>query len=477
MRWGHFSGGVSDRIRNNKARLERHLREYQRDGVEFIRRAPMGAILFWDMRTGKTRTALLAPKSFRRIVIVAPKVTQGVWVEESKEVLGLEPYVIEGRAYADLPEDEHVFWINYEIVGGRWSWFLHNPIDVLVLDEAQMIKNKRAQRTQAVHALSGCAKKTVALTGTPIYNRPADLWGLLWAVQPGEWPAFYDFARRYCNGRPTGYGGFDATGFSRRHKRELQGRLEEVVHRVRWKDIVDSVPKLDRIRVPVVMKRKDREECRRLTRDLREALDGYEGPASPNVAARLRQTSKLRMAIGRAKVHPTVEFIDTIPESEKVVIWTHHHEVAEAITDKLRPRGGVARLHGRMASAKRRAQLAYFDNKARFIVVSLEAGGVGIDLSASRIAVFAELSWTPAILAQAERRTYKGTEERLCAMYYIVASGTVEDRILDVLEEKVRLVYDALDDAELLTMVSEVAPQRDDVIGGIVDAIHKRSEP
>ena len=457
-------------IKNPPTRKDPRLRDYQKRGVDFVRRSRTGSILFWDMRTGKTRTALIAPKQFRRMVIVAPKVTEGVWSDECAEVYdGQRPVVVNGRSRYDLPNDAPILWMNYEIVEAHWSWFLENKIDLLILDEAQYIKNKRAKRTQAVHALCGCSQKVIALTGTPIYNRPADLWGILWAVQPGQWPHFYDFSRRYCDGKPTGFGGFDSTGFSRHRKRELQGKLEGVVDRVRWKDIVDVVPELDRIRVPVVIGKREQARCRKLARDLRTALDGYEGSASPNIAAKLRRATMLRTTIGRGKVRPTVDFLQTIPDNEKVVVWTHHHEVADAIADKLLGAGHqVARVHGRMTSKKRRKQMSYFNGDARFMIVSLEAGGVGIDLSAARIAVFAELSWTPSVLAQAERRVYKGTENRACAMYYLIAKGTIEDRIMDLLEEKVRLVYDAMDDDDLLSMIDDITPPQDDMIESLL---------
>lgn len=469
-----LSCGVS-MITNPPANRDKRLRPYQQEGVQFLRRARGGGILYWDMRTGKTRTALCAPKKFKRMVIVAPKVTEGVWVEECKTIYGREPVVVEGREFGEIP-DEPIIWMNYEIVSTRWSWFLTRPIDLLVLDEAQYIKNKRSQRTQGVHALASCARRVLALTGTPIMNRPVDLWGILWAVQAKEWPSYYDFARRYCDGQPTGYGGFRAEGLSMRHRRELAAKLDAIMHRVRWCDIVESVPKLDRIRIPVVLNDNTLARAKTLQRDLRAALDGYRGSASPQKAARLRQVSQLRLTIGKGKVKPTVEFVRTVPEDEKVVIWTHHHDVADAIADKLSALGSVARLHGKQTAKKRKNQIAWFRAEARFMVVSLEAGGVGIDLSVARIAVFAELSWTPAVLAQAEKRTYTGEEDRVCAMYYMVARETIEDRILDLLDEKVRLVYDALDDSELLTLVNDVSPHEEDTIESILDIARGRAK-
>ena len=103
-------------IKNPTTRKDPRLRDYQRDGVEFVRRSKMGVILFWDMRTGKTRTSLLAPKQFRRMVIVAPKVTEGVWIDECQEVYdGQMPYVVRGRSRYDLPTDEPIQSIIHSI--------------------------------------------------------------------------------------------------------------------------------------------------------------------------------------------------------------------------------------------------------------------------------------------------------------------------------------------------------------------------
>lgn len=423
---------------------------------------------------GKTRAALVIPRKFHRMCIVAPKVTQGVWARECGLVYdGLEPVVLKGMEYEDLDPAVPIFWMNYEIVRYKWSWFNHNRLDLLVLDECQMIKSKHAQRTQAVHALCGCSKMVVGLTGTPIYNKPKDLWSLLWAVQAGEWPPYYEFARLYCDGRPSGYGGYIAEGFNRRRKRELQGRLQDVVHRVRWKD-VSKVPKMDRHRVPVVLSESQRRRYDRLARDARKVLEGYEGSASPTKAAQLRRVTKLRSTVGQFKANHTAEFLLTVPPKERVVVWAHHHEVIEAIADKLVKAGeGVAQVHGRMSGKKQRQQLDYFKHKARFIIVSLEAGAVGIDLSVARLALFAELSWTPSIMAQAERRTWRNTQKRSCIMYYMLAQGTIEDRILDLLEKKVKLVYEAMDDAELLQLVGDVSPQREDILEGIIQAVAK----
>lgn len=460
-------------FKNPVAHKDDRLRPYQQQGVRFIRRSQDGAILYWDMGTGKTRTALLCMRRFRRMVIVAPKVTQGVWAEEVQAVYGgHEMLALSGREYEDLPEDEPIIWMNYEIVQGKWSWFQDHPIDVLILDEGHYIQNKRSQRTQAVHALTGCSKKVIVLTGTPIWNRPRSLWSLVTAVEGAEeWGSYYDFVRHYCDGAPTGYGGYRADGLSRRHLRELQGRLEGVIHRVRWQDVSD-VPKLDRHRLPVILTQKDQRAYQRLERDVRKILDGYEGTASPSKAVQLRRITQMRLMVGRAKVKPTVDFIATIPDDEKVVIWAHHHEVMEAIADKL-SRERVAMIHGKQTAKKQRAQLRYFRDRARFIILSLEAGSVGIDLTDARIAIWAELSWTPAILAQSERRTWRSTQQRACQHYYPTAQGTVEDRIFDLLEQKVRLTYDALDDGELLAMMRDIGPKREEMVKSIVSAIQR----
>jgi len=462
-------------ITNPKAMADTRLRPHQREGVAFARHNPDGAVFYWYMGAGKTRAGLLVPQKFDLIVIVAPKVTQGVWAAEVEKVYpGQVMHVLRGRDVEDLPPDIHIAWLNYEIAQYKFSTFQDRPIDCLLLDEAQSIKNKRAQRTQAVHAICGLAKKVIALTGTPIYSRPRDLWAILWAVQGGEWPSYYDFVERYCDGRPTGYGGYDASGLSTRHAAELRGRLSRIVHRVKWEDTSDNIPKLDRVRVPVVLDETKYAAYRRCERDLRKVLEGYEGTASPASAAQLRRISKLRLLVGQAKAAPAVEFLSTIPPDEKVVVWMHHREVMQAIADKLEASGEhVAQIHGGMSSRQQSAQLALFRGPSRFILVSLEVGALGIDLTAARISVTVEPSWTPAVLAQAERRTHRSTQLRPCLAYYLLAQRTIEDRIFDVLEEKVKLTYEALDDGELLSFIGDITPRRDDILRSIVDMIRE----
>lgn len=460
-------------ISNPKAMADTRLRPYQQEGAEFVRTHD-GAILYWDMGTGKTRAGLLGARKFERIVIVAPKVTEGVWRTECQTIYGFEPTVLAGTKYEDLP-DAAVYWMNYEIVFAKWSWFQDHPIDLLILDEAHLVKNKRAGRTQAVHALCGCARKVVALTGTPIYSRPRDLWALLWSVQPGQWPHYYDFVRRYCEGSPTGYGGYRAEGLSRKHLGELQGLLRDVVHRVEWSN-VSEVPEMDRVRVPVVLKPQDRTKYDRLIKDVRRVLEGYEGSASPSKAIQLRRISELRMLVGQAKIQPIIDFIATVPPQEKVVVWCYHRDVLFQIQAALVGSGErAAAIVGGMGSKALRREIDFFKGKARFMVASLEAGAVGIDLSMARIAIFGELSWTPAMLVQGERRTWRSTQTRSCLMYYLVAQGTIEDRILDILDEKARLTYDLLDDSLLINILGDVSNRDEDVLQSILDMIKRRT--
>jgi len=398
------------------------LRRVQHQAVDFIR-ARRGTLLGDEPRVGKTLSAAYSHEpDMGKLVVVAPLIAREVWLSWLRRLWPDTPIgVMVGRKFDPVEARKPIVVGHYDVIQ---SWQSADPIGTLILDEAHWLSNPKARRTRAAVFLQSRAERVVAATGTPIWNLPAGLWSILGIIAPGAWGSYHEFCRRYGAPEETAWGP-RYRGIS--NGAELSARLSEVLIRRRWVDVQEDLPPITR-NVSIV----DLSPSERRKLDIE--AENLRGAGRTHTAALL---ARYRMALARVKIPAAVaEAKKALGIGEPVVIWAWHVSVAEEIAERLNAEGFDAFAVTGETPQKRRESIfehwRSLPNAA--LVLTMPVAQVGINLAHSHLPIFAEIEYIPAIIAQAEMRTFDPT--RAMNVTYIVADHYVDRKIASGLAAK-----------------------------------------
>ena len=332
----------------------------------------------------------------------------------------------------------------------------------IIADESHNLKQPTSQRCQLALPLLQRSNRLVLLSGTPALNRPVELWPQLHALDPkgkmfGKFGMRYnEYTKRYCNAKRTRFG-WDAKGIS--NADELHLCLKKVMIRRLKSNVLHDLPAKQRSIVPVPIVEKEKEqESREIMSQLAMArqavseivdLDDDTVANSANWEAR-RLLMQAYQASGIAKAPATTDYIldwlEGSDPSQKLVVFAHHKQVLDyvenAVSKKYKGRLGVIRIDGSVPPAERALSVKKFQSNAsvRLALLSMTAAGIGLTLTAASSIVFAELHWTPGVLAQAEDRCHRiGQANAVNVMYCICKDEevSVDTRLWAMLGRKV----------------------------------------
>jgi SWI/SNF-related matrix-associated actin-dependent regulator of chromatin subfamily A-like protein 1 len=443
-------------------RLAAGLFPHQVEGVAFLlgRRR---AILADDMGLGKTRQSVVALTEAAPEgpwLVVAPASVKGNWAREILAARPADRVHVVGPAAP--PARGFAGWVvvNYDLLKRHLPALRALPWAGLVFDEAHYLKNHTSQRSRVGREMVAAAPDAVlhALTGTPLTNRPRDLFPLLQLVGHPMGRSFLSFAKRYCDAHHNGFGWVtDGAG----NLDELRVQLHGVMLRRTKDEVLDLPPKL-RAWVPVpVREGVGRRETRRVLETLLAgALERRRGPTGGDDAGRSRPRARgaaagagqdrvrllaslttARVAIAAAKVPNTIEFVEgVLAQGEKAIVFSAFDEPVQRVAAHFGDQAVL--LTGATPAAKRQALVDRFqtDPEARVFVANLVAGGVGITLTAARQVVFNDLDWVPANHWQAEDRAYRIGQTATVSVTYFTAENTLDEFVAATLRTKARLI-------------------------------------
>ncbi len=431
------------------------LKPFQRAGVSYLL-ARRRAFLADEQGLGKTIEALAAVEAAGAYpaVVVCPASLKLNWLRELERWLPQRSArALSGNGGGDeegarVAADFTV--VNYDIVAARLQELCALAPGALVLDESHYCKNAAAKRTQAVQRLSAVVPRdglVLALSGTPVTNRPAELISQLRILGRLE-----DFGSGVRFGQR--FRGADA------HLRlhwHLRARC--FVRRLKA-DVLPQLPAKTRAILPVEL---DNEaEYRLAERDLvawlrSQPLDLRELDAK--VAAALRaerlvRCNALKLLAARGKLHAALAWIHDFRSSgEPLVVFAYHREIQRAVLARF---PSALHILGEDSAASRDAALQAFQaarggEQHGLIVCSLETAGHGITLTRSSNVAFLELAWTPATHDQAEDRCHRIGQQDAVNASYLLAADTIDETISTLLERKravIGAVTDGLDDEQ-----------------------------
>lgn len=445
------------------------LRPYQNAGIDYAVRkiAHTNGILIGDAPgIGKTYTALgfANHRKVKRGLVVCPATIRSQWRKDIKKVSLLEQvrvYQIE-RSSDGVANWPHWTIISYDLLRKP---AIHAALcamdwDIIILDEAHMLKEINARRTQALFGggrreefqdiLASHARDMLALTGTPLPNRPRECYTLARALnwESIDFTSFESFRYRFNPSARM----VNAEG--KTYVREERGRLPELQARLRCNFMVR------RLKEDVLKDLPDKtyefayiEEDGRIADVIRrERLLNYniEDLKKPTFEI-FGELSTIRREMGEAKVPKTLEHIRFLLETmeiPKVVLFSNHKSVMDALREGLKE-FGVVEVRGGMGQKARDNSIAAFQHPEgpRIFSAQIEAGGVGIDglQHICSHAVIVEPAWTSGINEQAIDRLHRLGQHGNVIAQFIVVEGSLDERILATVIDKTHVVHEALD--------------------------------
>ena len=427
------------------------LRDYQLRGVEwmhYLASRGFGALLADDMGLGKTIQAIawmLKTREQRRanaeaepVLVVAPLTLLSNWRHElAKFAPSLRVYVHQGEmrhvgsGFKKAVREADVVVTSYNLLVREHSEFADVAWSAAVLDEAQTIKNADTRAARAIRALG--APMRVALTGTPVENSVADLWSIEEFLNPGLLGDRKSFEDRFV--KPLAADPRNPQG------RKLRRALEPFVLR-RLKDDPS-------IAWEIGEKREVREFCTLAPagRAAYEAALAYYRSGERRQGDVFALITRLKLVcdgfdrgkVAGGKPDRLVELLRTIFENgESALVFTQYAKVGEAIKRLLENAFGcdVPFLHGGLSVSQRERQIDMFNGDASVFVLSLKAGGFGLNLTKATHVIHYDRWWNPAVEEQATDRAHRIGQAKTVFVHSFVTEGTVEERVEEILERK-----------------------------------------
>lgn len=442
-----------------------------------------------EMGLGKTIQAIgvinaTNPKS---VLIICPASLRLNWRNEMQKWLVTPRNIYIVNNNDPLPETAETVIVNYDRLSV--PGLLDRKWDLLIVDECHKCKNPKALRTQRVlgfydskkkvkvEGLSDHSDRKIFLTGTPVLNKPIELWPLVSALGGDTFNSFWSFAKRYCDAVQTEYG-WDMNGAKNLEELQIKLRTSIMVRRLK-KDVLTELPPKRRQLVVLPTNGSaaaveaentawSRHEA--VLADAREAVELAKETGDTELyktavlaltqatSTAFQDISKVRHETVLAKLPAFTSYVEDVLESEKkVVVFCHHKDVAHTLAASLSAYSPVV-VDGDLAVDKRQGLVDTFqnDDNCRIFIGTIMAAGVGFTLTASSTVLFAELDWVPANVSQAEDRCHRIGQTLPVNITHVVLDGSLDQRMAEVLIAKQDMADKALDKGAIVDLEKKV---------------------
>lgn len=450
------------------------LRGYQLRGLNWLHRMTslgLGACLADDMGLGKTVTliALHLRRQERKAtagptLVVCPASLLGNWEREIRRFAPTAPvrrFHGPGRDLAGLDDGAAGGFVltTYGTMRRDAERLAEQPWSLLVADEAQHVKNPYAHTARALRAIP--SRGRVALTGTPVENNLSELWALLDWTAPGLLGTLSSFRDRYARA---------VEGDRDEHAaRQLAALVRPFLLRRRKSDpgVAPELPPKTETDQPVSLTKEQISLYESLVRELMAEIEGADGMARRGLVMKLLTGLKqvcnhpaqylkepdTAQLVGRSgKLELLDELVDTVlAEDGSVLVFTQYVAMGRLIERHLADRGvDPLFLHGGTAVRRREEMVDAFQSGAkRVFLLSLKAAGTGLNLTRAGHVVHYDRWWNPAVEDQATDRAYRIGQTRPVQVHKLIAEGTVEERVADMLRQKRELADAVLGSGEV----------------------------
>lgn len=433
---------------------------FQLAGIEYMV-SRSNTLLADQMGLGKTIQVIglcnFLNQSIRKILIICPATLKLNWLREWKKWMAKTKSI--DVAYGKFYPNSDIVIINYDILA-RHHAFIHNKVwDLVVLDEAHYLKNPKANRTKQVVGYRQLpalkAKRKLALTGTPIVNRPVELFNIIKYLAPYGWWDKMKYARRYCAAF-RGPWGWDMSGASNLAEFQEKLRSTIMIRRLK-KDVLPQLP--PKVHQIIELPTGDSKITKLLSKEksllgmanynfsvkeYRDMMLSWAARHATKIG--FGEMSTIRREVAEAKFPFIVKHLeDAIASSGKVVCFCHHRSIVAGLRNHFKYR--CVTLVGDTATKERDNVVKRFqtEKEIELFVGNIQAAGLGITLTAASHVVFAEISWVPGEIEQCEDRCHRiGTTGSVLIQFLVMASS-IDAAIAMTYIEKQGIIEKALD--------------------------------
>jgi len=417
-----------------------------------------------EMGTGKTIEiiGMLNQVDPESVLIVCPASLKLNWLQELEKwyVHSLPVVLHDGKSVFQAPP-RGIHIVNYDFLS-KWKKELQAQTwSVVIADECHAIKNKKSLRSRAFVKIP--ADRVVLASGTPILNRPDELWTQVSYLWPEVFDNWHWFVTTYCDAT-RGKRGFDTTGSS--NPKALSRLLKRMgmIRRLK-KDVMPYLPPKERqiIEVPVddmTMFNLEFEvyntwlAAQSELAEMQEVAELHKTDASflskmkmltKTILVKFSELSQLRHDTAVYKIPTVIAHLKSAVAEHKVVVFVHHKDVATALRNAFE-RESVQCVGGMSAAAKNSAVHRFQNHDDCMLFIGSSAAGVGLTLTASSHVVMAELDWTPAIVSQKEDRCHRDGQKDSVLVQHIVLQGSIDAMMAHKIVAKQAVIDAALGD-------------------------------
>ena len=442
-----------------KLQVKADLRDYQETGVKWLSmldKYGFGGILADDMGLGKTLQTISFLSSriddSKKVLILAPSSLIYNWSDEfAKFAPHLDVAVVYGlkNVRDELIAEKHQITItSYASFRQDVEEYRDNHFQYLILDEAQVMKNDQTKIAQYLRDFE--VEHTYALSGTPIENNLGELWSIFQIVMPGLLPSKKEFLKLPAEKVARYIKPF----VMRRKKEDVLQELPDLIEVAYRNELADSQKTIYLALLKQMQDRIIHATEDEINRSKIEILSGL---------IRLRQicdTPKLFMEDydgESGKLESLRELLEQIQDgNRRVLIFSQFRGMLDIIESELDKMGMESFKITGSTPAKERQDMttAFNDGQRSAFLISLKAGGVGLNLTGADTVILVDLWWNPAVEAQAIGRAHRIGQERNVEVYRMITRGTIEEKIQELQESKRNLVSTILDGAEAKSSLS-----------------------
>lgn len=416
-----------------------------------------------EMGLGKTAQSILISEklNFKNTLIVCKNSAKKKWKDEV--LLWTEKdcgYILDGTSnnkdkqlidILNSQDDSRKFVItNYEHIR-TCKTILDVDINCLIIDEAHKIKNRKSQIYKSIKRFCNATDKIILVTGSPMANRPEEIWSLLNVLYPQVFKSFWKFVERYCY-VTQGYWGWEIDGS--KNEQELRNVLSDIMIRRLKKDCLD-LPDKNYINEYVTLEGKQRSLYEQIEKDAMAIINETEVLTASIVIAQIIRMKQIAISpelVGEeketnsAKFNWLLNFIEEYPE-EKIVIFSFFERAISSFTKLLSSKNiKYVRYTGKENLQQRELNEKEFRfGKTNIFLATTSTGGESIDLFESNICIFLDKHWNPEMNKQAEDRLHRIGQKRTVTIISLIAENTYDEIIENMLKDKKNLIAKILE--------------------------------
>ncbi|WP_294174748.1 SNF2-related protein [uncultured Clostridium sp.] len=433
------------------------LRSYQLIGVNYLlslSEMNFGGILADEMGLGKTIQiiAFLLYKKGKKSLVVTPTSLIYNWKEEfEKFAPDLKIGIIHGSKSSrnkilENKDEYDILITTYGTIKNDIDFYKSEVFDYCIIDEAQNIKNPKAQNTKVIKEIK--AKVKFALTGTPIENSLVELWSIFDFIMPGYLFDEKKFKQKFVNR-------------SEREIDELKSLINPFILRRLKRDVITELPEKIEKKYYVPMTTEQKLAYKNYMKEVKLKLKTGEDDNITifSYLTRLRQICQDPILVNKdytgdsGKLNVALEIIEeVIKEDNKILVFSQFTSVLKKIEEELNKRNIVSKYLDGSTRAKERIRLVSDFNESKesgVFLISLKAGGTGLNLTSAKFVMHMDPWWNPAIEDQATDRAHRIGQKNVVEVIKLIAKDTIEEKVVQLQEEKREIINSVMSDDSL----------------------------